>query len=79
MEIRLHLEIPESLILPDGARAPVRGVAAKIVDGKLEQVMYTVEKPSGAWVEVAGEAPLGSPRHGVSPSTMPDGPTLSRE
>jgi hypothetical protein len=30
-------------------------VAANVVDARLEQVVYTVEKQSGAWTEVASE------------------------
>jgi hypothetical protein len=56
MEIRLNLEIPGSFILPDGSTAPVRGVAAKVIDGQLVRVVYTVEKQNGAWIEMAGDA-----------------------
>jgi hypothetical protein len=51
----VNLEIPHSVVLPDGTTALVRGVAARVIDGRLEQIVYTVEKESGAWAEVAGE------------------------
>ena len=51
----LQLEIPESLVLPDGTTAMVKGVAAKVIDGRLDQIVYTVEKDSGAWAEVTEE------------------------
>ena len=51
----MKLEIPESLILPDGTTATVRGVAAQVIDGTLAQIVYTVEKESGAWAEIASE------------------------
>ena len=51
----MTLEVPESVVLPDGTSAAVRGVAAKVTDGRLEQVVYTVEKESGAWTEVSGD------------------------
>jgi len=51
----LKLEVPESVVLPDGTPAAVRGVAARVVGGRLEQIVYTVEKESGAWTEVAGD------------------------
>ena len=55
METHLKLEIPQSIVLPDGTSALVRGVTAKVIDGHLDQIVYTVEKESGAWLEVAGE------------------------
>jgi hypothetical protein len=51
----LILEIPDSVVLPDGTSAQVKGIAAKVIDGKLEQIVYTVEKASGAWSDVASE------------------------
>jgi len=47
------LEVPNSIALPGGATADVKGVTAKRVDGKLVQVVYTIEKSTGAWSEVA--------------------------
>ena len=51
------LEIPHSVILPDGTTAQVKAVAANVVDGQLAQIVYTVEKESGAWAEYAVEKP----------------------
>ena len=51
----MKLEIPESLILPDGTTATVRGVAAQVIDGALAQIVYTVEKESGAWAQITSE------------------------
>ena len=47
------LEVPEQVILADGATAAVKGVAASVVDGRLERVIYTVEKNNGGWADVA--------------------------
>ena len=55
-EIPLTLEVPQSLTLADGTTALVRAVAARVVDGRLDQIVYTVEKESGAWEEVTAEA-----------------------
>jgi hypothetical protein len=49
----LILEVPEVVILPDGTTAAVKGVAASVVDGRLERVVYTVEKANGGWADVA--------------------------
>jgi len=46
------LEVPEVVILPDGTTAAVKGVAASVVSGRLERVIYTIEKASGGWAEV---------------------------
>ena len=51
----MTLEIPEQLILPDGTSARVRTVTATVTDGQIHQVVYTVEKASGAWLEVAAD------------------------
>jgi hypothetical protein len=51
----LNLEVPQSLVLPDGTAALVRGVSAKVIDGRIDQIVYTVEKESGAWTEVAAD------------------------
>ena len=51
----MKLEIPQSIVLPDGTSALVRGVTAKVSDGRLDQIVYTVEKESGAWLDVAGD------------------------
>jgi hypothetical protein len=57
----MTLEIPQSLTMPDGTTALVRGVAAKVIDGRLDEIVYTVEKASGAWAEVAAEATPAQP------------------
>jgi hypothetical protein len=49
----LTLEIPHFVVLADGTTAHVKAVAANIVDGQLAQIVYTVEKESGAWAEHA--------------------------
>jgi hypothetical protein len=49
------LEIPDSLTLADGTTAEVKGVAARVIDGRLAQIVYTVERGSGAWVDVGAE------------------------
>ena len=50
----MTLEIPEHVILSDGTTAEVKSVAASVVAGRLHRVVFTVEKDSGAWSEVAG-------------------------
>ena len=45
--------LAQSVVLADGTTAVVRGVAAKVIDGSIDQIVYTVEKESGAWTEVA--------------------------
>jgi hypothetical protein len=55
LEVRLNLDVPSSVVLPDGTTAVVKALAASVVDGRLEQIVYTVEKKSGAWSEVASE------------------------
>jgi hypothetical protein len=52
----LTLEVPESVTLPDGTTASVKGVEAKVIDGHLAQIVYTVEKDSGAWAQVPQES-----------------------
>ena len=51
----LKLEVPHAVILPDRTTAEVKGVAAMVIDGQLAQIVYTVEKETGAWTEVAAE------------------------
>jgi hypothetical protein len=51
----MTLEIPESITLSDGTSAIVRGINAKVIDGKLNQIVYTVEKASGAWTDIPAE------------------------
>ena len=52
----MNLVVPESITLPDGTTAQVKGVAAAVIDGRLTQVVYTLEKANGAWAEVESEA-----------------------
>ena len=52
----MTLEIPDRLTLPDGTTALVRTVTATVTDGHVDQVVYTVEKDSGAWLDVTGDA-----------------------
>ena len=54
----MTLEIPQSILLPDGTSGLVRGVTAKISDGRVDQIVYTVEKASGAWMDLASDAIL---------------------
>ena len=49
----MTLEIPERVVLSDGTTAEVKGVAARVIDGRIDQVVYTVEKSSGAWTNMA--------------------------
>lgn len=52
----MTLEIPDHLTLPDGTSARVRTVTATVTDGHVDQVVYTVEKDSGAWLDVTADA-----------------------
>jgi len=49
----LTLEVPDSVVLADGSSARVVRVIANVVDTKLVEVVYTVEKNSGAWSDVS--------------------------
>jgi hypothetical protein len=49
----LTLEVPDSLILTDGSSARVVRIIANVIDAKLVDVVYTVEKDSGAWSDVS--------------------------
>ena len=51
----MKLEVPNSVILADGTTAEVKGVTATVIDGQLSRTVYTVEKQSGAWMDVASE------------------------
>lgn len=51
----LKLEVPNSVILADGTTAEVKGATAMVIDGQLSRIVYTVEKQSGAWMDVASE------------------------
>jgi len=59
----LNLEIPKQVILADGTTAQVKAVAVTVIEGRLGEVVYTVEKQSGAWAEVTARdlRPQGSP------------------
>jgi len=57
----LILEVPEQVILADGTTAAVKGVAASVVDGRLERVIYTVEKDNGGWADVSAAEADGRP------------------
>jgi hypothetical protein len=52
----MTLQIPASVTLLDGTSAQVKAVAAEVVEGRLARVVYTLEKPSRAWIEVGSEA-----------------------
>jgi hypothetical protein len=52
----MTLEIPDHLTLADGTTARVRTVTATVTDGHVDQVVYTVEKASGAWLDVTADA-----------------------
>ena len=49
----MTLEVPDSVVLADGSSARVVRVIANVVDTKLVEVVYTVEKNSGAWSDVS--------------------------
>jgi hypothetical protein len=51
----LTLQIPDYLTLADGTTARVRAVIATVTDGLVHQVVYTVEKDSGAWLDVVAD------------------------
>jgi hypothetical protein len=53
-EVHLTLEIPKLVMLADGTTAEVKSVTANVIAGQLEQVIFIVEKHSGAWTEVSG-------------------------
>ena len=52
----MTLEIPEQLTLPDGTTARVRTVTATVTDAHVDQIVYTVEKESGAWLDLTADA-----------------------
>jgi hypothetical protein len=60
------LEVPEVVMLPDGTTAAVKGVAASVVDGRLERVIYTIEKASGGWAEVDAAAAVEAGAEGAA-------------
>lgn len=55
----MTLDVPQSVTLPDGTTAQVKGVAANVVEGQLTDIVYTLEKASGAWAEVASDELAG--------------------
>ena len=66
----MTLEIPERVVLGDGTTVDVKGVAARIIDGRVDQVVYTVEKGSGAWDDVAGAEVRPAPDGAAVPATL---------
>ena len=67
-EIRLILEVPKLVVLGDGTTVQVKGVAARVIDGRVEQVIYTIEKSSGAWADVAGPDVRPAPDDAAAPA-----------
>ena len=51
----MQLDIPQSLVMPDGTTALVKAVTAQVIDGALHQIVYTVERENGAWAEVSSQ------------------------
>ena len=51
----MTLEVPAWVTLPDGTTAGVKAVAARVIDGRLTQIVYTIERESGAWAEVPSD------------------------
>jgi hypothetical protein len=77
----LILEVPARVILADGTSAAVKSVAARVVDGRLESVTYTVEKCNGGWAEVAAvttDGPDVARTPHVPRENTPDDPSPSR-
>jgi hypothetical protein len=59
----MNLEIPEHIVLADGTTAHVKAVKGTVIDGRLGDLVYTIEKENGAWADVAGDEllpPTGS-------------------
>ena len=48
----MNFDIPERVVFDDGTTAEVKAITAKVFQGRIAHVMYTVEKSSGAWIEV---------------------------
>lgn len=61
----MTLDVPESVTLSDGTTAQVKGVTAVVVDGQLSRIVYTLEKSSGAWADVASEDVAESSPHAI--------------
>ena len=51
----MTLEVPSVVTLADGTIAQVKSVTASLTEGHISQIVYTVEKASGAWAQVTGE------------------------
>jgi len=51
----LQLDVPQSVVLPDGRTAQVREVSAQVSEGKIVHIVYTVEKENGAWTKLSGD------------------------
>ena len=67
----MTLEIPQRVVISDGTTVQVKGVAARVIDGRVEQVVYTVEKITGAWTDVAGDdVRPAAPDDAAAPATV---------
>ena len=53
--VRLTLDIPDTITLADGLPAPVKHVSATVAQGALTEILYVVETPTGAWMEVRAD------------------------
>jgi hypothetical protein len=51
----LTLEVPDWVTLLDGTTAEVKAVAARVIDGRLTQIVYSIERASGAWADVPSD------------------------
>ena len=51
----MTLEVPALVTLADGTTAQVKAVSATVADGRLCEIVFTVEKETGAWTEVASD------------------------
>ena len=61
LEGSLTLEVPEVVVLADGTTVHVKAVAAIVVYGGFTEITFTVEKPTGAWAEVASDEVRAKP------------------
>lgn len=66
----MTIEVPERVVLSDGTTVEVKGVAARVIDRRIAQVVYTVEKSSGAWDDVAGADVRPAPDDAAVPATL---------
>ena len=69
----MTLEVPEVVTLADGRTAVVKGVAASVLEGRLERVTYTVEKQNGGWADVAGADGADGPLPDLAAADAPGG------